>query len=313
VTSERIVIATRGSALALWQANHVRDRLRAIAPALDVELSIIKTTGDMIVDRPLAEIGGKALFVKEIEQALLAGTADLAVHSMKDVPAELAPGLELVAVSAREIPNDALCVRGGASELSIDTLARGAKVGTSSTRRRCQLLARRPDLQIAMLRGNVPTRIDKLDAGEYDAVMVAAAGLHRLGLAARISQLVPIDISIPAVAQGVLGLEARVGDRRVAELARRAIHDAVEADRVAAERAFLARLGGSCQTPLAAHATLVGDELSIVAMAGLPDGTRVIRSELRGPRGDAAALGARLGDDLLAKGAGEVLAATALP
>jgi len=303
----RLTIATRGSELALWQANHVRDRLRAIAPDLDVQLSIIKTTGDAILDRPLADIGGKALFVKEIEQALLDGAADLAVHSMKDVPAELAPGLVLVATSAREIPNDALCAR---AAITIDTLARGAKIGTSSTRRTCQLLARRPDLHIAMLRGNVPTRVKKMEAGEYDAVMLAAAGLHRLGLGDKVTQLVPVEEFIPAVAQGVLGLEARAGDARVAELARRAVHDADAADRVAAERAFLARLGGSCQTPLAAHAVLDGGELRAVGMAGMPDGTRVIRGEVRGARASAKELGVRLAEDLIAKGAGEILAAT---
>jgi hydroxymethylbilane synthase len=304
--TERLIIATRGSELALWQANHVRDRVRAVAPDLDVELAIVKTTGDVIVDRPLADIGGKALFVKEIEQALLARTADLAVHSMKDLPAELAPGLEVVAVSAREVPNDALCARAPAT---IDSLPRGAKVGTSSTRRRCQLLARRGDLAIAMLRGNVPTRIAKLERGEFDAVVVAAAGLRRLGLAAKITQLVPVDVMVPAVAQGVLALEARADDRRVAELAHAAIHDAVEADRVAAERAFLARLGGSCQTPLAAHAT-IGDALHITGLCGMPDGTRIVRGDRTGPRADAARLGRELAEDLLARGADAILAAT---
>lgn len=307
--TDRIVIATRGSELALWQAHHVRDRLRAVAPALVVELAIIKTTGDAIVDRPLADIGGKALFVKEIEQALLERSADLAVHSMKDVPAELAPGLELVAVSAREVPNDALCAR---SPVTLDTLPRDARVGTGSERRRCQLLARRPDLVIAPLRGNVPTRLAKLDRGEFDAVVLAAAGLTRLGLAGRITQLLPVELSLPAVAQGVLGLEARAGDRRVAELARAALHDAGEAERVTAERAFLARLGGSCQTPLAARATTDGDTLVIVGLCGLPDGSQIVRGEARGARSDPAAVGIALADDLLARGAAEILARTAL-
>jgi hydroxymethylbilane synthase len=220
--TQRLVIATRGSALALWQAEHVKARLAAVAPDVAVEFNVIKTSGDQILDVPLAKVGGKGLFVKEIEQALLDLQADLAVHSMKDVPAELAPGLVLVAVSSREVPWDALCAR---APVTVDTLPRGARVGTSSMRRQCQLLARRPDLQIAMLRGNVPTRIRKLDDGEFDAIVLAAAGLTRLGLAGRITQQLPLDVSVPAVAQGVLGLEARAGDARVAELIRRAIHD----------------------------------------------------------------------------------------
>jgi hydroxymethylbilane synthase len=302
----RLTIATRGSALALWQAEHTKARLAAVAPELAIDFNVIKTSGDMILDVPLAKVGGKGLFVKEIEQALLDGAADLAVHSMKDVPAELAPGLELVAVSTREIPWDALCAR---APVTIDTLPQGARVGTSSMRRQCQLLARRPDLQIAMLRGNVPTRLRKLDDGEYDAIVLAAAGLTRLGLADRVTQLLPLETSIPAVAQGVLGFETRSGDTRVIDLVRRAIHDAAESRRVAAERAFLLRMGGSCQTPLAAHA--VGDaELRVMGMCGMPDGTRILKSEVTGSAGDAEALGVRLAEQLLARGAAEILAAT---
>src|SRR5580704_18146563 len=204
--ADRLVIATRGSALALWQAEHVKARLAAVAPELAVEFNVIKTQGDKILDVSLAKVGGKGLFVKEIEQALLDHTGDVAVHSMKDVPAELAPGLVLAAVSSREVAWDALCAR---RPTTLDALPHGARIGTSSMRRQCQLLARRPDLRIALLRGNVPTRIKKLDDGEYDAVILAAAGLTRLGLADRITQLLPIDVSIPAVAQGVLGLEVR--------------------------------------------------------------------------------------------------------
>src|SRR5262249_8231288 len=240
------VIATGGGALALWQAEHVKARIAAIAPSVVVELNVIKTSGDQILDVPLAKVGGKGLFVKEIEQALLDRQADLAVHSMKDVPAELAPGLVLAAVSSREIPWDALCAR---APVTVDTLPRGARVGTSSMRRQCQLLARRPDLQIAMLRGNVPTRIRKLDDGQFDAVVLAAAGLTRLGLAARITQQLPLEISIPAVAQGVLGLEARTGDARVAELIRRAIHDPAEDRRAAPRPPLPARAGGGRPTP----------------------------------------------------------------
>jgi hydroxymethylbilane synthase len=307
VKPDKLIIATRGSALALWQANHVKARVEAVAPGLVVELSIIKTSGDAILDVPLAKIGGKALFVKEIEQALVARTADLAVHSMKDVPAELAPGLAIAAVSSREEPRDALCAR---QALTLDELPHGARVGTSSMRRQCQLLARRGDLRIAMLRGNVPTRIAKLDAGEFDAVVLAAAGLVRLGLAARITQLLPIEISIPAVAQGVLALETRDDDDWARDLARAAIHDEVTAQQIAAERAFLARMGGSCQTPLAAYAIESAVGLHVVGMCGMPDGTRLLRAEVEGPREQGHALGLALADMLLARGAAEILAAT---
>src|SRR5262249_8238833 len=300
------VIATGGGALALWQAEHVRARLAAVAPDVAVEFKVIKPSGDQILEVPLAKVGGKGLFVKEIEQALLDHQADLAVHSMKDVPAELAPGLVLVAVSSREVPWDALCAR---APVTVDTLPRGARVGTSSMRRQCQLLARRPDLQIAMLRGNVPTRIRKLDDGEFDAVVLAAAGLTRLGLADRITQLLPLEISIPAVAQGVLGLETRADDTPVAELIRPPIHDPAEERGVAAERRFLARMGGSCQTPLAAHAIDTGaGQLRIVGLCGMPDGTRQLRSEVSGAVVDAEQLGQRLADDLLAQGADQILA-----
>ncbi|HEX4420767.1 MAG TPA: hydroxymethylbilane synthase [Kofleriaceae bacterium] len=306
--TDRLVIATRGSALALWQAEHVKARLAHIAPGLAVEFNVIKTSGDKILDVPLAKVGGKGLFVKEIEQALLDDQADLAVHSMKDVPAELAPGLVLAAVSTREVPWDALCAR---APITLDTLPNGAKVGTSSMRRQCQLLARRPDLQIAMLRGNVPTRIRKLDDGEFDAIVLAAAGLTRLGLGDRITQQLTLELSVPAVAQGVLGLETRAGDTRVIDLIRRAIHDPAEDRRVAAERAFLARMGGSCQTPLAAHAIdAPGGQLRVLGLCGMPDGTKILRAEVLGPAADAERIGQRLADDLLAQGADQILRAT---
>jgi len=306
---QKIVIATRGSALALWQAEHTKARLVAVQPGIDVTFNVIKTQGDKILDVPLAKVGGKGLFVKEIEQALLDETADVAVHSMKDVPAQLEPGLALAAVSAREVPWDALCTR--EAGVTLAALKHGAVVGTSSMRRQCQLLAVRPDLQIRMLRGNVPTRIKKLDDGEFDAIVLAAAGLTRLGLAERITQLLPLEVSIPAVAQGVLGLETRAQDLLTAELIRRAMHDAAEERRIAAERAFLARMGGSCQTPLAAHAVdRPSGGLSIVGMCGMPDGSKILRAQVAGPAEDAELLGQRLGDDLLAQGADAILAAT---
>jgi hydroxymethylbilane synthase len=316
---KRLVIATRGSQLALWQAEHAKARIGAVAPDLAIDFNVITTQGDKILDVPLAKVGGKGLFVKEIEQALIDRTADLAVHSMKDVPAELAPGLELAAVSSREVPWDALCAR---EATTLDALPRGARVGTSSMRRQCQLLARRPDLQIAMLRGNVPTRIRKLDEGQFDAIVLAAAGLVRLGLAERITQELPLEVSVPAVAQGVLGFETRAGDDEVMALVRRALHDPAEARRVAAERAFLLKMGGSCETPLAAHARGGepggsgggggggGGELRIIGLCGMPDGSRILRAEVAGPADDAEALGVRLAEALLAQGADAILAAT---
>lgn len=303
--TDRLVIATRGSALALWQAEHVRARLEAAQPGLSVELLTLSTAGDRILDVALAAIGGKALFVKEIEQALLDGRAHIAVHSMKDLPAELAPGLALAAVSTREDPRDALLSPHGA----LAALPRGAVLGTSSLRRQCQLLAARPDLQIKLLRGNVPTRVGKLDAGDYDAIVLAAAGLTRLGLAARITEHLPIDVCLPAVAQGVLAIETRADDAATMALVRAALHDTAEADRIEAERSFLAAMGGSCQTPLAAHAIADGEGLYLRALCGTPDGTRVLRAEVRGARAEAAALGQRAADALLADGAAAIVAA----
>lgn len=305
MSEERVVIATRGSQLALWQAEHVKARIQAVAPGMVVEFNVIKTSGDKILDVPLAKVGGKGLFVKEIEQALIDGTADLAVHSMKDVPAELADGLTLAAVSSREVPWDALCAR---APVTVATLPQGAVVGTSSMRRQCQLLAERPDLQIRMLRGNVPTRIKKLDDGEFDAIVLAAAGLTRLGMADRITEMLTM---IPAVAQGVLAIETRRNDPLIQQLVRSAIHDAAQEAKIVAERAFLARMGGSCQTPLAAHATDRAEGgMQIVAMCGMPDGTRILRASIGGAESDAQLLGERLADDLLAQGAAEILAAT---
>ncbi len=307
--SNNVVIATRGSQLALWQANHVKARLEAVSPGITVELEIIKTQGDKILDVPLAKVGGKGLFVKEIEQALVDKKAGLAVHSMKDVPAELAPGLMIAAVSTREVPWDALCTKNGAT---LETLAKGAVVGTSSMRRQSQLLAARPDLKIALLRGNVPTRIRKLDEGEFDAIVLAAAGLHRLGMADRITQLLPLEISIPAVAQGVLASATREGDDRMRELVRAAIHDEPTHQKMLAERAFLVEMGGSCQTPLAAHAVDSEDGLRIVGMCGMPDGTRILKDEVVGSLDACAQLGVELAHKLMKQGAGEILAATKL-
>jgi hydroxymethylbilane synthase len=301
-----LVVATRGSALALWQANHVKARLEADDPSLRVSLEVIKTKGDKILDVPLAQVGGKGLFVKEIEEALLDGRARLAVHSMKDVPAELAPGLVLAGTSLREDAHDVLVSRGN---LGLAALAHGAHVGTSSVRRVCQLLARRPDLKIGALRGNVDTRLRKLDAGEYDAIVLAAAGLIRLGHGHRISERLGFDVSLPAIGQGALGLETRADDQDAQARVRRVLHDADTAACVAAERAFMARLGGSCQTPLAAHGKVRDGRLRIEGLAGALDGSKIFRDVLEGAPADAAVIGRDLAERLLAQGAGAVLVA----
>jgi len=298
-------IATRGSALALWQANHVRDRLRAADPDLEVELVTIKTKGDKILDVPLAKVGGKGLFVKEIERALLDGDADLAVHSMKDVPAELEPGLAMVAVSEREDPFDALCTRDGRT---LAQLPAGARVGTSSLRRQCQLRAERADLTLVSLRGNVGTRLRKLADGEFDAIVLAAAGLTRLGHADRITERLEPPRFLPAIAQGALGLEARADDADTIARIRPAIHHEPDARRVAAERAFMARLEGGCQTPMAAFAEAEDGQLVLRALVASLDGTRMLRAEDRAASEDAEALGVAVAEALLAQGAAAILA-----
>lgn len=299
-------IATRGSKLALWQAHHVRDFVRAQRPGEEVELVIIKTSGDKILDVPLAEVGGKGLFVKEIEEALLDGRADLAVHSMKDVPSDLAPGLVLGAIGPREDPRDALVLPAGKAGGSLDALPRGANVGTSSLRRMCQLRALRPDLRITPLRGNVDTRLRKLDAGELDAIILAAAGLVRLGLGDRITARLAEHVSLPAVGQGALGLEHRAGDAN-AEAVARAFADADTSLAVRAERAFARTLEGGCQAPMAAWARRAGDALAIDALVGSRDGQRVVRAARKGPSSDPEALGKAVAEELLAQGAAEIL------
>jgi hydroxymethylbilane synthase len=304
--THRLVIGTRGSALALWQARHVRDRLITADPSLEVELSVIKTKGDKILDVPLAKVGGKGLFVKEIEEALLRRDVDLAVHSMKDVPAEIGPGLVIAAVTSREDPHDVLVTRDPG--VGLMSLPRGARVGTSSLRRTCQLHAQRPDLVMFPLRGNVDTRLAKLDAGEAEALVLAAAGLVRLGHEARITERLPFSISLPAIGQGVLALETREGDRDVRARVRACLHDPVSDACVLAERAFLARLGGGCQTPIAAHAVLADATLTLEGLVGDPSGQEILRDRALGPAAQAAALGHALAETLLARGADAILA-----
>ena len=296
-------IATRKSQLALWQAEHVAALLRLAHADLVIELVPIVTQGDRIQDRTLSAIGGKGLFIKELEVALEEGRADIAVHSMKDLPGDLPAGLHIAAVLERADPRDALL---SASAARLADLPRGARVGTSSLRRQAQLLAARPDLAIEALRGNVDTRLRRLDAGEMDAIVLACAGLIRLGLESRITVRLDPRISLPAVAQGIIGIECRDADSRTRSLVTPLNHPAT---RIAmdAERAFAHRLGGSCQSPIAAHARLEGNRLMLDGLVAEPDGSRLLRDTLSGAADDPAALGSRLAERILAAGAGPLL------
>ncbi|WP_242395946.1 hydroxymethylbilane synthase [Anaeromyxobacter oryzisoli] len=297
-----IRIATRRSPLAKWQANHVADLLRKNEPGLDVRLHELVTRGDKILEVPLAQVGGKGLFVKEIEDALLSREAEIAVHSMKDLPALLADGLVLAAVPVREDPRDALC---SPKYRTLQALPQGARVGTSSLRRGAQLMALRPDLRLEVIRGNVETRLRKA-SGELDAVVLAYAGLRRLGLAEHATYVFPVEEMLPAVAQGALALEARADDaptlKRLA-----ALEDPATRVRAEAERGFLVRIEGGCQVPIAGHATIEGAELRMRALVASLDGKRVIRGERRGPHADARKLGVALAEELLSRGADEIL------
>ena len=301
--TQTLHIATRKSPLALWQAEYVRDRLIAAHPGLKVELVRMSTQGDKILDSPLAKIGGKGLFVKELEDGLLGGRADIAVHSMKDVPVELPAGLHLPVICEREDPRDAFVSN---NFPNFDALPQAARVGTSSLRRQCQLMLRRPDLTILTLRGNVNTRLAKLDAGEFDAVILAAAGLKRLGFERRITACLDTTVSLPAIGQGAVGIECRSDDAAINKLIA-VLDDPDTHTRVTAERAMNHRLEGGCQVPIAGHATLEGEMLYLRGLVGAPDGSRVIRSEIRGPRAEAERLGVTLANDLLSRGAAEIL------
>ncbi|MBK7662035.1 MAG: hydroxymethylbilane synthase [Sterolibacteriaceae bacterium] len=301
----RIVIATRESRLALWQAEHVKARLEALYPACRVELLGMTTRGDQILDRPLAKIGGKGLFVKELENALLDRSADIAVHSMKDVPMILPQGLALIATAAREVPLDAFVSNKYAA---LDDLPPGAVVGTSSLRREAQIHAQYPYLAVASLRGNLDTRLRKLDAGDYDAIILAAAGLTRLGLAARIRAMLSAEASLPAAGQGALGIEA-LADRPEVAAWLAPLNDPTTEACVRAERAAARALAGSCEVPLGAYAEVAGDSMRLRGFVALPDGTRIVRAEHRGPLAEPEALGRALADDLRAQGAEQILAA----
>ncbi|WP_172565089.1 hydroxymethylbilane synthase [Vibrio navarrensis] len=302
--STPIRIATRKSPLALWQAYYVKEALQQAHPGLEVELVTMVTKGDVILDTPLAKVGGKGLFVKELEVAMLEGRADLAVHSMKDVPVDFPPGLGLVTICEREDPRDAFVSN---HYENIEQLPQGAVVGTCSLRRQCQLKAHRPDLVIKELRGNVGTRLSKLDAGEYDAIILAAAGLKRLELQERIRSFIEPEQSLPAVGQGAVGIECRTDDERMLELLAPLNH--VEtADRVKCERAMNLTLQGGCQVPIGSYALLEGDQIWLRALVGEPDGSHIVRGEIRGPRTDAEALGVQLAQQLLSQGADDILA-----
>jgi hydroxymethylbilane synthase len=291
-----LVIASRGSQLALWQARWVAAQLSAAGHPCRIE--VIKTTGDKITDVALAKVGTKGLFTKEIEEALLDGRADLAVHSLKDLPTELPEGLVLAAVPEREDPRDAVV----GSKLA--DLPLGARVGTSSLRRAAQLRQLRPDLQVESVRGNLDTRLRKLDEGQYDAILLAAAGLKRLGWANRIAEILPPEQMCPAVGQGALAIETRAGFEKVAMLDHAATHTAIMA-----ERAVLAALGGGCQVPIGAYATVSDGRIHLLAIVAAPDGSQVIGATAEGATAEAAAIGARVAADLLERGARHILQA----
>lgn len=300
---EKVLIGTRGSQLALYQAHSIKAQLEHLCPGLKVELIKIKTTGDKITDVPLAKVGGKGLFVKEIEEALLRGEIDLAVHSMKDVPMTLPAGLHLSAMTRREDPRDVLI---GRQVKRFNDLPQGGVLGTSSLRRQAQLRHLRPDLRIQPLRGNLDTRLRKLDEGAMAAIVLAAAGVKRLGWEDRITEYLDPSVSLPAIGQGALGLECRVEDARINALLAPLNH-ADSSRCIRAERAFLTRLSGGCQVPIAAYARLEGEEILLDGLVASVDGERVIRDRIRGHWTKGEAVGIELAERLLSKGAAEIL------
>ena len=302
-TRSTLVIGTRGSQLAIWQAEWVQAQLKQLAPDLTVVLKRIQTSGDKIQDVPLAKVGGKGLFVKEIEEALLRKDIDLAVHSMKDLPAVLPPGLTIICVPEREDPRDALLAHEGKN---LNALPMGARVGTSSLRRQAQLLHARSDLQIEMLRGNVDTRLRKLQENQFDAIVLAASGLKRLGWDAHITECLSIDVCLPAIGQGALGIEGREVDSFVRSLLARLEHHPTRVT-VTAERALLKRLEGGCQVPIAGHAVLEGESLTLEGLVVSLDGKRYVRYSLSGSMFEAESIGTKVAEELLARGAQPIL------
>ena len=296
-------IATRKSPLALWQTNEVARRLEAAHPSLKTELVSMVTKGDKLLDSPLAKIGGKGLFVKELEQGMLNNESDIAVHSMKDVPVEQPDGLHLSVVLKREDPRDAFVSN---DYQRLDDLPSGARVGTSSLRRKCQIKARHPHLTILDLRGNVNTRLAKLDDGQYDAIILAAAGLIRLEMQLRIRDYIEPEVILPAVGQGVIGVECRTGDTEVEGLLT-VLNDAETACRIKAERAMNNRLNGGCQVPIASYSEIDGDNIWLRGLVGEPDGSIILQAECRGPVAEAAEIGIKVAEDLLSQGAFDIL------
>jgi len=297
-----IRLGSRGSKLALWQAEFIRFEVERKTGG-KVEIVKIKTTGDMILDVPLARVGGKGLFVKEIEEALLSGRVDLAVHSMKDVPTDLPDGLEISVITEREDPRDAFLSN---KVKSFDALPEGATLGTSSLRRQTQLLGLRPDLKVLDNRGNLDTRIRKMEEGQFDAIILAAAGLRRLGWESRIAQYIPTEMSLPAIGQGALGIETRTDDPATRDAVAFLNHRDT-AFSVRAERGFLKRLEGGCQVPIAAYGRTEGDAIVLEGMVGRPDGSEIVRGSARGTVADPEGLGVSLAEQLLARGAKEIL------
>ena len=301
--SHALRVGTRGSPLALCQANWVKDQLTRIHPHLHIDLTIIKTTGDRIQDAPLANIGGKGLFVKEIEEALIQRKVDLAVHSVKDVPAQFPDGLHLAAITKREDPRDVFISRDGTR---LKDLPRNAKIGTSSLRRQVQLLHFRNDFKMIPLRGNLDTRLRKLHTTNLDGIVLALAGVKRMGFEDSITEILPVEISLPAIGQGALGIETRMNDPAVEEDIR-FLNDPDSAITVSGERAFLKKLEGGCQVPLAAYGQRTGSTLQIDGMVGTVDGKRLIRHHVQGPIEKAESLGVELAEILLRRGAREIL------
>ena len=304
--AEKIIrIATRKSPLALWQAEHVAERLEKTYPGLKTALVKMTTRGDKILDAPLAKVGGKGLFVKELEQGMLEGSADIAVHSMKDVPVEFPEGLHLAAILAREDPTDAFVSN---HYTSLTGLPANARIGTSSLRRQCQIKEKYPAAEILSLRGNVNTRLAKLDAGEYDAIILASAGLKRLGMAERINECLSTEVSLPAIGQGAIGIECRRDDAEMNQLLG-ALHDPETSLCVTAERAMNARLNGGCQVPIAGFAQLRGEQLFMRGLVGHPDGSVLYRAERSGAPDQAETVGRLIAEELLALGAAKILQA----
>ncbi len=300
---KQIRIGTRGSALALWQAEWVKSELEKKYPSVSVSLTKIKTTGDKILDVPLAKVGGKGLFVKEIEEAMLANEIDIAVHSMKDVPTFFPDGLHLACITKREDARDALFSR---NKVAFKDLPRGANIGTSSLRRQAQLMNIRPDFVIHQLRGNVDTRLRKLKEGQYDAIILAAAGVKRLGLAENITELIAPEISLPAIGQGALGIECRVDDRELNDMISFFNHTDTRVA-VTGERALLRRLEGGCQVPIACYGQVRGGDLHLAGLVGSVDGKRIIKDKIEGPVDQADKLGVTLAEKLLKEGADVIL------